>query len=146
MLLIRWPERKQKYHIFYFFIVSTLKNWTISFSIDHYNRITANWTEIVLTGYDVFGYLISCNSTQDWAKNISYAFGESNLTTLTCNELIGLTQYNVKMLVLLRKGGNGTCVAYQSSTASMVTPESCKDLWFTSLLSIRAQQKLAEEP
>ncbi|KXJ06627.1 Lysyl oxidase-like 2B [Exaiptasia diaphana] len=104
--------------------VPLLNNWTISLSSYNYNRITANWTQINVRGYGVFGFLISCNSTQDWANEAVYGFGESNSTSATCKGLIGYTNYDVYVLVMLKNEETGTCTAYKSLMASTKTPES----------------------
>ncbi|KXJ09165.1 Galectin-3-binding protein [Exaiptasia diaphana] len=104
--------------------VPLLNNWIISFSNYNYDRITANWTQINVKGYGIFGFLISCNSTQDWANEAVYGFGENNSTSVTCNGLIGYTNYDVYVLVMLKKESTGTCTAYKSLTASITTPES----------------------
>ncbi|KXJ20886.1 Lysyl oxidase-like 2 [Exaiptasia diaphana] len=107
---------------------STLNNWTISFSSHHYNSISAHWTQSNVTGYDILGFLMSCNSKQEWANETFYHFGESNSTTLTCNGLIWYTQYDVYVLMMVRTGD--TCTAYKSNT-SITTQESCKFLFLS---------------
>ncbi|XP_028514184.1 uncharacterized protein LOC110236530 isoform X2 [Exaiptasia diaphana] len=104
--------------------VPTLNNWKLSLSSNHYTRITANWTQVVFTGYGIIGFVMSCNSSQDWAKEVSYAVGEGNSTSLNCSELIGYTQYNVHVLVQLRMQGKDIYKIYQSLVASLTTPQS----------------------
>ncbi|XP_020903299.1 uncharacterized protein LOC110241748 isoform X2 [Exaiptasia diaphana] len=120
--------------------VPTLTNWVISLSSHSYKSITANWTQVPVTGYDVLGFLISCNSTQDWVNKSSHEFGESNSTSATLSGLIGYTNYDVHVLALLRKGRNGTIAAYRSSETSITTPESSpiwgpQGLYFTNITS-----------
>ncbi|XP_028513990.1 uncharacterized protein LOC110235942 isoform X2 [Exaiptasia diaphana] len=104
--------------------VHTHMNWKLLLSSNHYTRITANWTQVVFTGYDIIGFVMSCNSTQDWAKEVSYAVGEGNSTSLTCSELIVYTHYNVHVLVQLRMQGKDIYKIYQSLVASLTTPQS----------------------
>jgi hypothetical protein len=71
----------------------------------------------------IVGYLITCNSTDDWHRTVSYAVAGNKSLSGVFHHLIGLTHYKVQVFAVLTKVTDGRMMMYKSMTVELSTIE-----------------------
>lgn len=89
------------------------------------HSISVTWPHIMPDmGHSVFGYLVACNSTEDWHIEDVLVITDETATSATCERLVGYTSYQVQVFSFLNSDdGIISVVMYRSETVVVRTLE-----------------------
>ncbi|XP_031570637.1 uncharacterized protein LOC116304951 isoform X2 [Actinia tenebrosa] len=87
------------------------------------HSISVSIGSFTVDGFKVLGYLITCNSTDDWHRIISYAIAGNMTKNASCHRLVGLTNYKVQVFAVVANITDGSMMMYKSNPVEIKTLE-----------------------